>query len=129
MLTSVCMLIIYVQVTCCWQPLMIVNLVGVLIRDIASYNSYCLPIGTRDMKHVLNAVEKLSAKWIFLSVELGIEESTLELIEHYHPGDAKMCLYKVLREWLKLNHDITMHGKPSWSRLAEAVKSLKLYTF
>ena len=81
-------------------------------------------LDTNDMKHVLNAVEKLSAKWRLFSVELGIEESTLDLIEHDHSGNAKMCLYNVLREWLKLNYDVEMHGRPSWRRLAEAVKSL-----
>ena len=81
-------------------------------------------IDTNNIKHVLNAVEKLSAKWRLLSVELGIRESTLDLIEHDHSGDAKMCLYNVLGEWLKLNYDVEMHGRPSWRRLAEAVKSL-----
>ena len=89
----------------------------------------CLPIDTNDMKCVLNAVEKLSAKWMLLSVELGIRESTLDLIEHDHSGDAKMCLYKVLREWLKLNYDSRSHGRPSWRRLAEAVKSLDCTLF
>ena len=88
--------------------------------------SVCLPacIDAKYMKRVLNAVEKLSAKWRLLSVELGIEESTLDLIERDNSGDAKMCLYKVLGEWLKLTYDVEMHGRPSWRRLAEAVKSL-----
>ena len=84
----------------------------------------CLPIGTNDMKHVLNAVKKLSAEWRLLSVELGIGESTLDQIEHDNSGGAKMCLYKVLGEWLKLNYDVGTHCRPSWRRLAEAVKSL-----
>ena len=86
-------------------------------------------IDTNDVKHVLNTVEKLSAKWMLLSVELGIREGTLDMIEHDHSGDAKMCLYKVLREWLKLNYDSRSHGRPSWRRLAEAVKSLDCTLF
>ena len=84
----------------------------------------CFRIGINDIKIVRNTVKKLSAEWRLLSVELGIEESTLDLIEHDHSGDARMCLYNILREWLKLNYNYGTHGRPSWRRLAEAVKNL-----
>ena len=109
---------------------MIINLVsGWSYIDARTNDCMFANIDTKHMKCVLNAVEKLSAKWRLLSVELGIGESTLDLIEHDHSGDAKMCLYKVLGEWLKLNYDVEMHGRPSWRRLAEAVKSLDCTLF
>ena len=76
------------------------------------------------MKDVMEAVEKVSSKWRLLSMKLGIEENSLDLIECNHSGDAKSCLYKGLGEWLRLNYDHKRHGRPSWRKLAEAVKSL-----
>ena len=80
------------------------------------------------MKAVLSAIEKLSAEWRCLSVNLGIKESTQDLIQQNHPGNVRNCLHDVLREWLKMNYDVS-HGRPSWRRLAEAVKSLDCALF
>ena len=81
------------------------------------------------MGDVLDAVETLSPQWRFLSTKLRIRETSLDLIEHNHPGDAKTCLYKALGEWLRLNYDHQRHGRPSWRRLAEAVKTLDYTLF
>jgi 3-methyladenine DNA glycosylase AlkD len=76
------------------------------------------------MKDVLDAVESLSSQWSFLSLNLGVKQSSLDTIEHNHPGDAKTCLYKALGEWLRQNYDHQRHGGPSWRRLAEALQTL-----
>ena len=73
---------------------------------------------------MLDAVETISAKWSLLCTKLGVKQSSLDLIRRNYLGDAKMCLYEALGEWLRLNYDHQRHGRPSWRRLAEAVKSL-----
>ena len=78
---------------------------------------------------MLDAVETLSSQWKLLSTKLRIKSSSLDIIQHNHPGDAKMCLYEALEEWLRLNYDHQRHGRPSWRRLAEAVKSLDYRLF
>ena len=79
--------------------------------------------GVDDDTDVLNAVESISSKWRLLFSKLGIRRSTLERIKHDHPGDAKMCLYDALGEWLSMNYDHQRHGRPSWRKLAEAVRT------
>ena len=82
-----------------------------------------------DLGDVLDTVEPLSAKWRLLSTKLRLKESALDVIEHNHPGDARTCLYMALGEWLRLNYDIQKHGRPSWRRLAEAVRNLDFGLF
>ena len=83
----------------------------------------CLDID--DLPDVLDAVESsLSAKWKRLSTKLGIKTSSIDVIKSDNPGDAKACLYDALVDWLKMNYDHQRHGRPSWERLAKAVKSL-----
>ena len=81
------------------------------------------------MGDVLDAVETLSSRWRLLSTKLHIRESTLDAIERSYPTDVQTCLYKALGEWLKLNYDHQRHGRPSWKRLTEAVKSLDYRLF
>ena len=71
----------------------------------------------------MKAVEDLASKWRPLSTKLGIKKSCLDRIKHDHSGDARMCLYDALGEWLNMNYDHQRHGRPSWRKLAEAVKT------
>lgn len=82
-----------------------------------------------DLGDVLETVETLSAKWRLLSVKLGIKESSLNTIHQNNAGDVESCLYKALVEWLKMNYDHQRHGRPSWRRLAEAVRRLDYTVF
>ena len=77
-----------------------------------------------DLGDVLDAVESLSSQWKRLSTKLRIRSSSLDTIQQNHPGDADMCLYEAMEEWLKMNYDHQRRGRPSWRRLVEAVKSL-----
>ena len=85
--------------------------------------SFC-PVGIDDLCDVLDEVESLSSKWKLLSTKLRIKESSLSIIEKNNPSDVQTCLYKALGEWLKLNYDHQKYGRPSWRRLAKAVKTL-----
>ena len=97
--------------------------------DLLNINESPIIIGLDDLGDVLDAVETLSPQWRFLSTKLRIRETSLDLIEHNHPGDAKTCLHKALGEWLRWNYDHEKHRRPSWRRLAEAVKSLNCELF
>ena len=71
----------------------------------------------------MKAVEGLSSKWILLSTKLGLKKSCLDRIKSDHPGDVRMCLYDAMGEWLSMNYDHQRHGRPSWRKLAEAVRT------
>ena len=85
---------------------------------------YNCSAGIDDLGDVLDAVETLSSEWRLLSTKLRIKESTLDVIERNYPTNVQTCLYKALGEWLRLNYDHQRHGRPSWRRLAEAMRSL-----
>ncbi len=57
-------------------------------------------------------------------MKLRVKESSLDVIERNYPSDVQTCLYKALGEWLRLNYNHQRHGRPSWRRLAEAVRTL-----
>ena len=76
-----------------------------------------------DLTEVLNEVEEISAKWKVLGTKLGIKGGTKEAIEKDN-GTSLECLNEMLTAWLRLNYDYQRHGKPSWRKLAEAVRSL-----
>ena len=93
------------------------------MRELNAHEIGCLDVD--DLLDVLGAVESsLSANWKRFSTQLGIKTGSIEVIEHNHPRDAKACLYDALVDWLKMNYDHQRHGRPSWERLAKAVKSL-----
>ena len=80
-------------------------------------------LGIDDINEVLDEVEPLSGKWRRFSAKLGIPNSSLDTIESNH-RDVAECLYRALVEWLKLNYDYQKHGRPSWEKLAAAVKAI-----
>lgn len=59
-------------------------------------------------------------------MKLHITESSLE---QNNPRDVRLCLYKAIGEWLNLNYNHQRHGRPSWRRLAEAVRTLNYAIF
>ena len=77
-----------------------------------------------DIDDLGDEVEVLCSQWRLLSTKLRLKESSLDLIERNYPTNAQMCLHKALGEWLRLNYNHEKHGRPSWRRLAEAVRSL-----
>ena len=76
-----------------------------------------------DLTEVLNEVEEISAKWKVLGTKLGIKSGTKEAIKKDNDTSLE-CLIEMLTVWLKLNYDYKCHRKPSWRKLAEAVRSL-----
>ena len=66
---------------------------------------------------ILETVQALSDRWRYLAVKLGIRQATIDSIKDD-------CLHKALVEWLRMNYNYVKHERPSWKRLAEAVKDL-----
>lgn len=88
----------------------------------------CSDIG--DLSEVYEIVEVLAAKWKLLSTKLHICESRVETTEKNYPNDVESCLHESLKEWLKWNYNHEKYGKPSWRKLAKAVKKMdgRLFT-
>ena len=80
-------------------------------------------VDQEDHGDVLDSVESLAAQWRILSTMLRLKEPSLAAIKGEH-RDVRTCLSKALIEWLKRNYNHKEHGRPSWRRLAQAVKDL-----
>ncbi len=48
----------------------------------------------------------------------------MDVIETNNSSDSERCLQLALTDWLRLNYNYEKHGKPSWKKLAKAVKPL-----
>ena len=68
-------------------------------------------------------MEKLSPKWKLLATKLRLRNHAVENIQE-NCSDVMSSLNEALKEWLKLNYNHPKYGRPSWRRLAEAVRSL-----
>ena len=73
---------------------------------------------------MMDAVRALAAMWPILATNLGLPGGTRDTIKGNHPGDNMMCLYDTISEWLRWNYDFKKFGKPSWRKLAKAVRYL-----
>ena len=76
-----------------------------------------------DIGDVFDEVEDLSSKWNLLAIKLRLKNHTIENIQQKY-NDGLSSLSETLKEWLKLNYNHQKYGRPSWQRLAEAVRSL-----
>ena len=79
--------------------------------------------GIDDIGDVFDEVEDLSSKWNLLAIKLRLKNHTIENIQQKY-SDGLSSLSEALKEWLKLNYNHQKYGRPSWRRLAEAVRSL-----
>ena len=79
--------------------------------------------GIDDIGDVFDEVENLSPKWNLLATKLRLRNHAVENIQQKY-SDGMNSLNEVLKEWLKLNYNHQKYGRPSWRRLAEAVRSL-----
>ena len=97
-------------------------------RHAFSIFSCIMSTASDDHGEVLDSVESLSAQWRRLSSKLRLKGSSLNRIEENN-RDCMMCLDKALVEWLNLNYNHSKYGRPSWKRLATAVKELDYALF
>ena len=79
--------------------------------------------GIDDIGDVFDEVEKLSSRWKLLATKLRLRNHAVENIQE-NCSDVMSSLNEALKEWLKLNYNHQKYGRPSWRRLADAVRSL-----
>ena len=70
----------------------------------------------------------MTAKWQQFINRLGLEQKDIEIIRVNNLGDCPLCLQHALDSWLSLNYNYEKHGRPSWRKIAEAVKDLDSMT-
>ena len=63
-------------------------------------------------------------RWRTLATNLRLKDSTMNTIEKNDNNDVVRCLQLALMDWLKLNYNYEKNGKPSWKKLAEAMRPL-----
>ena len=68
-------------------------------------------------------MEAVAHKWYNIGLALGLTDSTLERIKMKEQTDVHVLLTKTIVEWMKMNHDITRFGQPTWRRIVEAVRA------
>ena len=54
--------------------------------------------------------------WVYLAILLGLEMSTVKMIEANHPGRVRECCVEMFKEWLQRD------GTASWSKLVAALR-------
>ena len=57
----------------------------------------------RDLNRYVTS--KYAADWYDIGIELGLETTTLDIIERNYPQQNVICFRKTLDQWLKLNKD------------------------
>ena len=67
---------------------------------------------------------EMTAKWQQFVNRLGLEQNDIDIIRINNLGDCSLCLQHALHSWLNLNYKYEKHGRPSWRKIAEAVKDL-----
>ncbi len=63
-------------------------------------------------------------RWRTLATNLRLKDSTMNTIEKNDNNDVVRCLQFALMDWLKLNYNYEKNGKPSWKKLAKAMRPL-----
>ncbi len=63
-------------------------------------------------------------RWRTLATSLRLKDSSMNAIKEDNKDDVVRCLQLALTDWLRLNYKYEKHGKPSWKKLAEAMKPL-----
>ncbi len=65
-----------------------------------------------------------TGRWHTLATNLRLKDSSMNTIKADNSNDVLRCLQLALMDWLKLNYNYEKNGKPSWKKLAEAMRPL-----
>ena len=63
-----------------------------------------------------------TSEWRTLAMYLRLEDSSMNTIWSNNNDDVLRCLQLAIRDWLRLNYKFEKYGKPSWKKLAKAIK-------
>ncbi len=65
-----------------------------------------------------------TGRWRTLATNLRLKDSSMNTIKADNSNDVVWCLQLALTDWLKLNYNYERNGKPSWKKLAKAMRPL-----
>ncbi len=65
-----------------------------------------------------------TGRWRTLATNLRLKDSSMDTIKADNSNDVVRCLQLALTDWLKLNYNYEKSGKPSWKKLAKAMRPL-----
>ncbi len=67
-----------------------------------------------------------AGRWRTLATSLRLKNSSMNTIEKNHNNDVMRCLQLALTDWLNLNYNYEKksNGRPSWKKLAKAMRTL-----
>ncbi len=65
-----------------------------------------------------------TGRWRTLATNLRLKDSSMNTIKADNSNDVVRCLQLALTDWLKLNYNYEKNGKPSWKKLAKAMRPL-----
>ena len=71
-----------------------------------------------NLPKLLNLLADASPEWMDLGLQLGVNQTSLRVIERDHRDMTKRCFMEMLTEWLKMIDPL-----PSWEGLIAALKS------
>ena len=71
------------------------------------------------LKDVLDAICEARSKWVCIGVQLNFTDSDLAAIAEECRDDPKMCLYKVIAQWLRR----VSPSPPTWYDIIKALKN------
>lgn len=60
----------------------------------------------------------VSARWEDIGIQLHLSPGILEIIKKDNPGDCRVCLREMLKEWMK-----QVEPPPSWPAIITAIKN------
>ena len=59
-----------------------------------------------------------TTEWYDLGLQLGIDDTELDVIKKHNPGDLRACQREMFRAWLRIT------PSPSYQQLVEALKTV-----
>ena len=68
------------------------------------------------LKEVLECTKKV-VQWNLLGIELGIDPSTIRMIQLQHPHSVDQCRVEMFSRWLDSDEN------PTWEKLVEALEN------
>ncbi len=63
-------------------------------------------------------------RWRTLTTSLRLNNFSMDEVQWLHKHNVVLCLQRALMDWLELNYNYEKHGKPSWKKLAKAIRTV-----
>ena len=81
------------------------------------FHVHAVDLVPANLPKLLNILVDASPEWMDLGLQLGVDQTTLRVIERDYRDMTKRCFMEMLSEWLKMIDPL-----PSWEELIAALK-------